>query len=268
MNDMPEVERQIGVQSLETGLVVLGALLSSPDPMRITDIAHVAEMTPAKAHRYLVSYVKLGYVEQERSGLYRLGPGALRLGMHCLAQLDPGRISVSFVDDLSVTLDETVFAAVWTPDGPIIVNWRGPWRPLGVNIRIGTVLPLLYSAVGRVFLAFGPEHETRALRAQEERRGPPQASKSKNPLGAKDISSLTSQIRACGYATVAGDYYDGVNSVGAPVFDHSGRLVMALAAVGVSSTFTGERWDRAVADVQTVAKDISTALGAVVDDQS
>ncbi len=49
--------------------------------MALKDLAREAEMSPAKAHPYLVSFSRLGLIEQDRaSGHYLLGPLALQLG--------------------------------------------------------------------------------------------------------------------------------------------------------------------------------------------
>jgi hypothetical protein len=58
----------------------------------LKDLAAAAGMSAAKAHRYLVSFQRLGLVTQDpRSTRYDLGPAALQLGLAALARLDPVR---------------------------------------------------------------------------------------------------------------------------------------------------------------------------------
>jgi DNA-binding IclR family transcriptional regulator len=54
-----------GIQSIEVGGRLLQALAGRGTPMPLKDLAHAAAMTPAKAHPYLVSFAKLGLVEQD-----------------------------------------------------------------------------------------------------------------------------------------------------------------------------------------------------------
>ena len=69
---------QRGIQSVEVGGQLLVALVESGKPMMLREVATLAEMAPAKAHPYLVSFMRLGLVEQDRaSGRYELGPLAL-----------------------------------------------------------------------------------------------------------------------------------------------------------------------------------------------
>src|SRR4051794_5507598 len=86
-------QEQRGIQSVEIGGQLLLALSDSSKPMMLRDIAALAGMSPAKAHPYLVSFVRLGLVEQDRaSGRYELGRAALQMGLACMRRLNPVRI--------------------------------------------------------------------------------------------------------------------------------------------------------------------------------
>src|SRR5271170_7861312 len=67
-----------GVQSAETVLDVLSAFVGAPPMPMLKHLAERTGMHPAKVHRYLVSLVRRGYVEQdETTSRYRLGPASL-----------------------------------------------------------------------------------------------------------------------------------------------------------------------------------------------
>jgi len=44
-------------------------------------MAKAAAMTAGKAHPYMVSFLKVGFVTQNSAGQYELGPLALQLGL-------------------------------------------------------------------------------------------------------------------------------------------------------------------------------------------
>ena len=79
-----------GIQSVELGSQLLVALGRHVAPMALRDLAKAAGMTAGKAHPYLVSFIKVGFVSQDTAGRYELGPLALQLGMAKLRRLDPG----------------------------------------------------------------------------------------------------------------------------------------------------------------------------------
>ena len=72
---------------VRVGGQLLKALAHTGRRMALKDLAREAEMTPAKAHPYLVSFGKLGLIEQDpASGHYGLGPLAIQMGLISLQQ--------------------------------------------------------------------------------------------------------------------------------------------------------------------------------------
>src|ERR1700674_4450398 len=87
---------QQGIQTIEGGAKILQALAQAPRPQMLRDLAAAAQMPAAKAHRYLVSFVRMGLVEQQaQTGLYDLGAFALELGLSAVARLEPVTVAAS-----------------------------------------------------------------------------------------------------------------------------------------------------------------------------
>ena len=83
-----------GIQSIEVGGALLRALARSGEPMMLRDLAREAGMAPAKAHPYLVSFSRIGLIEQdETNGRYEIGALALELGLISLRRLSAVRIA-------------------------------------------------------------------------------------------------------------------------------------------------------------------------------
>jgi len=90
-----------GIQSIEVGVPLLRVLADHGAPMMLRDLAKAAGMPAAKAHRYLVSFVRTGLVTQDPlSGRYDLGHFALDLGLASLARLDAVRVATPVLDAL------------------------------------------------------------------------------------------------------------------------------------------------------------------------
>jgi len=86
---------------------------------------HLAGMSPAKAHPYLVSFMRLGLVEQDRaSGRYELGRAALQMGLACMRRLNPVRIGTEAIALLAEEIGHTVALALWGNHGPTVVASR------------------------------------------------------------------------------------------------------------------------------------------------
>ncbi|MFX9604647.1 hypothetical protein ABTP42_19860, partial [Acinetobacter baumannii] len=57
--------------------------------------------------------------------------------------------------------------AVWGNAGPTVVRWQRTASFVFTSLGLGTTLPLLNSATGRVFLAFAPKRMVTPMADQE-----------------------------------------------------------------------------------------------------
>lgn len=98
-------------------------------------------MPAAKAHRYMVSFMRIGLIEQDRaSGRYDLGSYALQLGLSGLGRLDPVRLAAPVLDDLCEEINETVALAVWGNHGATVVRIVDAGGPaLRVRIVVASI---------------------------------------------------------------------------------------------------------------------------------
>ncbi|GAA0602126.1 IclR family transcriptional regulator [Caenispirillum bisanense] len=207
--------RRRGVQSLEVALHLLTALAEAARPLMLKELSERAGMPAAKAHRYLVSFIEGGMVRQDAdSGRYALGDFALTLGLVALQGLDIVRDTAGVLQDLRDALDETVFLAVWGNRGPTIVRWEESVRPIAVNVRVGSVLPVATSATGRVFAAWLKEAAGHGLDPK-----------------------LLDEIRLRGFATQRNALMQGIGAVSAPVFDHRDQIIGAITVLGADTGF-------------------------------
>jgi DNA-binding IclR family transcriptional regulator len=253
---VPPARPQQGIQSVEIGMRVLEAIESRGGPGTLSEIAAAAGMPANKAHRYLVSLVRAGLVVQDRvSSLYDLGPGARRLGVEALRRNDEVSLASGHVSGLRDELGHTVNLSVWTDLGPTIVRWDTGWHALPITFRVGSVLPLLESSVGRVFLSFLPREMTRdALRAQQDKQ-------ETQTLPEKEIEALRREVVGKGFAYTARAIVPALSAVAAPVLGAEGELLMVMgiafparmADKGTIATLT--------ARLRTVVDDVSVGLG-------
>jgi DNA-binding IclR family transcriptional regulator len=223
---------QRGIQSIEVGGQLLVALAHQGRPMALKDLAREAGMSPAKAHPYLVSFGKLGLIEQDgSSGRYGLGPLALQLGLISLQQYDPLRLATPVIEDLARQLGHTVAIAVWGDRGPTIVRVAEPVSPVHVSMRHGTVMSLSGTASGWLFAAYRPRAEVQGLMQTEWAAGLAM------PLADADVETRLGQVRRDGLAVAVNLTLAGVSAIAAPVFDATGALVLCLTAIGPTPMF-------------------------------
>jgi DNA-binding IclR family transcriptional regulator len=255
-----ELEGKQGVQSLEVGMAILRAMATGKRSMMLKDIAAAADMPPSKAHRYLVSLIRTGLVEQDPlTSRYDLGPFALNLGLVALDRVDRIRLGLATITELRDQTNETTALAVWGETGPVVVRWERPRRPITVNVVTGTHLALLSSAAGRVFAAWLPERQTESLLRQE-------LASSRAPAGVTTLAQareLLAAVREQRVAIVSRDYFArGVEAAAAPVFNFKNEITMAIALVGVEGAMDLSSQSPALAALRHAAKELSVRLGA------
>jgi len=247
-------------------MAVLKALATLGGSASLTAIAQAVGESTAKAHRYLASLVQEGLVVQHPlTQHYQLGSEAVRIGLAALRQCDPIRLGEPALLRLREALELTCFLAVLGNLGPTVLRIEEPALPVTVNIRGGSVLPLLWSATGRAFLGFSADlavgrraQAELALASDEQRAGLP------GPAGepaAAAVARLRAGVQAAGCAVVHGTLLRGISAVAAPVFDARGQLAAVLTALGASSAIDLRPGGPVCPAVVAEAAAISAAMG-------
>jgi DNA-binding IclR family transcriptional regulator len=255
------VDTRQGIQSIEVGARLLQVLAAAARPLTLKDLAEQSGMSAAKAHRYLVSFARIGLVEQgAETGRYDLGPFALTLGLTRLNRLDALRAVRPVVTALSESLDQTIAVAVWGNHGATIVQWQDSSQPVSVNLRAGAVLPLLNSSTGRCFAAFLPRQATAAL-LEAELRDAHRSDDPRLPQTREAYEAILQEVRERGAARVQGTLLLGVHSFTVPVFDANGLMVLGLVALGHSGGFDSGWNSPILASLREQARELSRQLG-------
>ena len=232
LSEEKDQDSRQGIQSIEVGVPLLRVLADHGAPMMLRDLPKAAGMPAAKAHRYLVSFVRTGLVTQDPlSGRYDLGHFALELGLASLARLDAVRVATPVLDTLGEEIGETVALAVWGNMGPTIVRWVESRRPVTVNLRTGAVMPLLHSAIGLCFVAFF-DSPLLQRQVEEELLINARGGDTRAPVTRAQLDALIAEAREHGMSRVVGSLIPGINAFCAPVFNHDGKMALAITGLG------------------------------------
>src|SRR5262245_36819429 len=122
MTAPPRIRDRRGVQSLEIGVKLFQGVHRAGRPVSLNEIAKLSGMPASKAHRYCVSLIRTGLLQQNSRGLYAIGPYGFRLS-HADTDLEHARtLALSELPALVNTIGETVFLSAWGERGPAIVH--------------------------------------------------------------------------------------------------------------------------------------------------
>ncbi|BCG02442.1 transcriptional regulator (plasmid) [Paraburkholderia sp. PGU19] len=240
------------------GLATLGGRAS------LTALAAYVDESPAKVHRYLVSLMEESLVAQEPlTQLYVLGTECLAIGLTAMRLVDPIRVAEPSLVLLRESLEVTCFVAVMGNRGPTIVRFEEPGLPVTVNVRVGSVMSVLWSATGRVFLGLLDESRVRAMAEDELAHA---SADLRGQLDANDpVGRLRAEVKAAQCATVKDTNLKGISAVAAPLFDFNGRLCGTLTALGATGGFDSSINGPIATAVRREAQAISARLGYVAE---
>jgi DNA-binding IclR family transcriptional regulator len=248
----PTVKKRAGIQSVEIGMRVLKTVADLGRARPLVAIVRGCGLSPSQTHRYLASLTEAGMVIQDARGNYDLGPASLKLGLSALARIDVFRVADEKLAEFCAETGSTVQVAALGPEGPTVVRWHMGRPPIVTSLSLGSVLSLVHSATGQIFLAFRPDQETAHLIQEELKRD--------SSLNAADIAKIKAKVRADGKAHVGGTVIPGLNAKSYPIFDLQGNAVLAATLVSTAgrserqSVASGRRLD-------AVCQEISEYLG-------
>ena len=184
------------------------------------------------------------------------------LGSGNVASLNAVHLARPCLEELNKETGKTVGLGVWGNLGPTLIWWVEAKKPLDLRLRCGMVIPLLGSATGKVFAAFSdpalttPYIEAELAAAQKNDTVP---FVSRQAVDEHLAQVRASQIGFVEDAVIADVNETGVNGVSAPVFDASGKIVLALTMMGEREEL--RRDDPAIAKLSDAARRLSVRLG-------
>jgi DNA-binding IclR family transcriptional regulator len=142
-----------GIQSVEVGYRVLNAVQAGPGALTLKEIASRAKLTASAAHNYLVSLGRIGLVQSDRRGAYRLGPSATALGLVALKQADLFESVRAEAMSLYEQTGVGVVIMIWSDLGPVIVFKKEGIHRGAFDLRNGHV-SMLTTGGGNIFVTY------------------------------------------------------------------------------------------------------------------
>lgn len=225
----------------------------------VTEIAAKVGLHKSSISRILATLEELDVIERDPpSRKFRLGLGLLSVAGPLLADLDPRRVSLPVLRELSATTRETTALMVWTGAEAVTVEQVASPQQVKHTTELGARYGTVLSASVQAFLAEMPAEEVRRFLE----RGAPILPE----RGASDIEArldLLQQARERGYAVNFGETSPEEVGIAAPVWDHRGAVVAAVLVAAIFYRVDRGRVPELGAACAAAAAQVSARLGAV-----
>jgi len=247
------------VKALVKALRILECLAEDTQAaMTLTELSHRLHLHVSTVHRLMVNLLRQGFVEVDpETGGYRLSYLMLRMGLKVLDRLDFRQVARPLLRELNQKTQETVHLAILQGDHALSIEKFGSPQPVGLDARLGSLMPLHCTGVGKTLLAFQPDEvQGQILRTMGlERR----TSHTITQLAV--LRKELARIQEQGYAADNEEAVMGLRCVAAPIFDHEARVLAAFSVAGPASRVTPERVPQLAQLVRAVSREIAFRLG-------
>lgn len=247
-----EEPRAGGVQSVERAFALLEALARHGQPVGVSELAAERGLSLGTIHRLLRTLVNLGYVRQEPSRTYALGPGFIRLGDRATAGL--AAWSRPLLEGVVAELGESVNLAALEGDRVVYIAHVPSPQSMRMFTEVGSRVPAHSTGVGKAMLAGLDPEDVRSLVA---RTGLPAATE----YTITDPDRLAAElelIASQGYALDEQEQELGVRCVAVGLPGDGPRL--AVSTSGPTSRMTDDVVHRAVHLLRGVALAIANEM--------
>ncbi|MEV0389308.1 IclR family transcriptional regulator [Nonomuraea sp. NPDC050643] len=222
---MTSGQPQPSMRSVERAFDVIEVLERSDKPLRLSDVARRAGLSPATTLRLLGVLQRRGFVVAERQ-TYHLGPATLAAAHGFLVTDRLGRAATPVLQELAATTGLTTTLHIRSGLERIVIVRVDGADPLRYQLPIGRRLPLHLGA-GKVLAAAMPPDELDALIASVRDLG----TAGGKPTSEADLRAELELIAERGYHYSLNERVLGSSGISAVVPPADGP---AVAAVGVS----------------------------------
>ena len=246
--------------ALEKGLEILELLAGEENGLSANKIANRLNRSVGTLFRMLMVLAQNGYVTTSpNSDAYFLTLKMFKLSH----QFPPVRkltiIATPIMRQLSYSIEQSCHLVIYFEGmGHIVVQQDSPSERI-FSVRLGARAPLANSCSGHVLLAFAEDDERKFMLDNV----PPGFGLPTK----KDLDKLVRRVCGQGFERIESQQSQGVEDIGYPIFDYSGKMVAALVVPFVAHLNGGHPTNIKTAQerLKYAARQLSEALGYTLD---
>lgn len=236
---------------------LLEAIASSSggEPLLLSDVARAIQLHVSTAHRLLKRLETRGLVERIDGG-YVIGLRAFELGTAWTRRNPVKEHAKPIMEELASAVNETTHLGILEGDEVVYIEKVEGSHAVRTSSEIGRRMPAHSTAVGKALLAYAQPTKLASLRDK------PLVRRTPNTIVTwAKLDRELERIRRRGYSTDDCENEEGVRCVGAPVFDHAGKLIASLSISAPLQRGSDARMKEIAAVLVQAANRLSARLG-------
>ena len=212
-----------GTQAVDRATSLLIAILNSPEPPLLSELARALGLPKSTTSRILGALERQGLIRRDRNSAYLGGEVLLK---YASAQNQDSTLINRMrpvLESLAEKTSESINLAVPGNDDLKLIDQVDGKHLLGATNWIGRNVPYHASALGKVLLAFG---------AAAIPSGNLQSKTALTITTRTKLNAELEKVRKTGFAIIDNELENGLVAVAAPVFNHDGKVVAAISISG------------------------------------
>ena len=227
-------EQELSTERLARGFHILCSFQTSDEFLTNGEIARRTALPKPTVSRICALLVSLGYLNYDPSlSTYRLGAALLQLAKPLLSARGIQGVAQVKMQELADDTGLTVGLGRRVGLNIVYVAAVRGSNPIMLDLGIGSAVPIIPTAMGRVYLAVSPETEREALLDQIA------AGEGCNREQIGNTAALAiKSYRAYGYCSTLGEWNPEVNAVGSAVICPGNGEIMPMMCGGPASQFS------------------------------
>jgi IclR family pca regulon transcriptional regulator len=240
MRILPEPDPRLS-RSLEYGVAILECYSGERQELGIAELADIVGISRSTTHRYAITLVELGFLEQDAKRKYRLARHAADAGRVVIGELRKQVPARAVLEELRDDIGHTVSMGVLDGERVIYVHRLPGHRPgqyaIDDGLGVGASVPVYCTALGKVLLASLSDAEQRELIAslKLEKHTP------NTMVDRRKLAVALDQVSPRGVVVSDEEHRPGSRSIAALVPRPRSEHPLAIDVTVPSSAYTASR---------------------------
>jgi DNA-binding IclR family transcriptional regulator len=248
--------KRYSAPSVKKAFAILSAISSSPDGLGVSGLAKNLKIAKSTVHGMTSALEELGAVMRNPlTKKYKLGFTLLEIGRSAYTQIDLKTSARPVMEALMEKTQTSVFLGILNWDHVSILDIVESRQDLKITAPVGTTIPMLAGAVGKVFLASMDEEQARKI---VKSKGLPRFTDNSIVDTAAYFKELT-QVKKIGFAVDDEEYIPGVRAVASPLMG-LGQLRSAIWTVGFKASLDDKKMKTLTGETHQAAGIISRRI--------
>lgn len=249
---------QYTIHSVVKAINVLRTMISTTEPLTISQIANQAGIDRSVCHKILITLTEEGLVSQSKpSNCYKLGIGMIQLCQLAINRIGVSQVVREILQRLMVETGETSYMFIEMNGNRVCIMKVESPQLIRHYIALGTPMPLYAGAGGKVLLAAYSEHQLDDYINQQTLAalGP------KSIINPDELRKELSSIRANDIATSFMERSVDEASVAVPIRNSNGYVIASVSVAGPAERFNDLRTDMMSSSLRKAGLEISSSFG-------